>query len=122
MQNAKIMVSQLHPRTLVHFFKSIRKGKDYSKDEVVSRIENLGEKPNLVVYREADVRKALEYGAVEMLILSSKLDKSLIKELKGIGEGISSTVEVVSTETTEGEQFQKLSGLGAILRFDITGR
>ena len=44
MRNVKIMVSQLHPRTLIYFFKSIRKDKEYSKEEIVSRIEKLGDK------------------------------------------------------------------------------
>ena len=43
MRNAKIMVSQLHPHTLICFFKCIRKEKEYSKEEVIIRIEKLGE-------------------------------------------------------------------------------
>lgn len=44
MLKAKIMVSQLAPRTLVTFLKSIRKNKEYSKEEVIERVEKLGEK------------------------------------------------------------------------------
>jgi peptide chain release factor subunit 1 len=81
--------------------------------------ETLGEKPDLAAYKEKDVRKALEYGAVETLLLSKKLKKDVIKELKEMAESTSSNVEIISTETTEGEQFQKLSGIGAVLRFKI---
>ena len=81
--------------------------------------ERLGEKPDMVAYNEKDIRKALEYGAVETLILSKKLSKALVKELKGLGESISSNVEIVSTETEEGEQFYNLSGMGALLRFKV---
>lgn len=81
--------------------------------------ETLGEKPDLAAYKEEDVRKALGYGAVETLLLSKKLEKSLVKELKKMAENISANVEIISTETTEGEQFQKLSGIGAVLRFKI---
>ena len=81
--------------------------------------ETLGEKPNLAAYGEKDVKKALEYGAVEILILSKDVEKKLAKELKEKAENISSKIEIVSLETTEGEQFFNLSGIGAILRFAI---
>jgi len=81
--------------------------------------ETLGEKRDLVVYDEKGIRKALEYGAVEMLIISKKINKKLSNELKKLAENISSNFEIVSTETTEGDQFFKLSGIGAILRYKI---
>jgi peptide chain release factor subunit 1 len=81
--------------------------------------EKLGENPEMVVYDEKGIRNAIEYGAVEILILSKKLDKKLLKELKKLAEKISSKVEIVSTETEEGEQFYNLSGMGAILRFKV---
>ena len=81
--------------------------------------ETLGEKPGLAVYGEQNVRKAIEYGAVDTLILSKKLDKDLTRDMKTLAENISSIVKIVSTETTEGEQFLNLSGIGALLRFKI---
>lgn len=81
--------------------------------------ETLGSKPGLALYKEDDIRKALTYGAVETLIISKKADKTLAKDLKEKAESISAKVEFVSTETTEGDQFYKLSGIGAILRFKI---
>lgn len=81
--------------------------------------ETLGEKPGFAIYKEEDIRKALEYGAVDTLIVSEAFDKTLSKELKNIAENIGSTIEVVSTETTEGDQFFKLSGIGALLRYKI---
>ncbi|MCH9030491.1 MAG: PLP-dependent transferase, partial [Bacteroidetes bacterium] len=47
--------------------------------------ETLGERPERVVYDEKGIRKAIQYGAVEILILSKKLDKNLSKELKKLG-------------------------------------
>jgi peptide chain release factor subunit 1 len=81
--------------------------------------ETLGEKPDLALYKVDDVRKALQYGAVELLILSKAFDKKVMKEFSEMAENIGSNVEIVSTETTEGEQFNNLSGVGAILRFKI---
>jgi peptide chain release factor subunit 1 len=81
--------------------------------------ETLGEKPDLAYYKEADVRKALEYGAVEMLIISKDYNKTFAREFTKLAGEIDSKIEIVSTETTEGEQFNNLSGVGAILRFKI---
>jgi len=81
--------------------------------------ETLGKNPDLAVYKEKDVKKALEYGAVEILLLTKKLDKDLAKELKKVAESTSSEIEIISTDTEEGKQFQQLSGIGAILRFKI---
>jgi len=91
----------------------------YEKKLLEKFFQTLGEKPDMVVYKEEEIRKAFQYGAVETLILSKELDKAKIKELKKLAEGISSKFEIVSTETTEGEQFQKLSGMGVLLRFRI---
>ncbi|MBI4116443.1 peptide chain release factor aRF-1 [Candidatus Pacearchaeota archaeon] len=81
--------------------------------------ETLGEKPDMAVYKEDDLRKALQYGAVNTLILSKNLDKNIARELKEMAENINANVEVVSTETKEGEQFFNISGMGGLLRFKI---
>lgn len=81
--------------------------------------ETLGEKPDLAFYKEKDIKKALEYGAVETLILSKEFDKKASKELIKMAENINSNIEIVSTETPEGEQFNNLSGVGVILRFKV---
>ncbi len=81
--------------------------------------ETLGEKPELVFYKLEDIEKALDYGAVDKLILSKELDKVVAKKLKTKAIDIGASIEIVSTETTEGEQFKKLSGMGALLRYKI---
>jgi peptide chain release factor subunit 1 len=91
----------------------------HEKQVLEKFFETLGEKPDLAYYKEADVRKALEYGAVEMLIISKDYNKTLAREFLKLAGEIDSKIEIVSTETTEGEQFNNLSGVGAILRFKI---
>jgi len=81
--------------------------------------ETLGEKPDMATLREEDTKNALNYGAVDTLILSRTVDKKIVKELKEIANRIGSTVEIVSIETEEGKQFNNLSGIGAILRFRV---
>jgi len=91
----------------------------YEKKLLEKFFETLGQRPELAFYKEADIRKALQYGAVELLILNKEMDKKLAHELKVLADGISAKVEVVTSETTEGDQFKKLSGMGALLRFQI---
>jgi peptide chain release factor subunit 1 len=79
--------------------------------------ETLGEKPDFVVYREENIRKALEYGAVDTLLISKDVDRTLAKELKNKANEIGAKIEVVSVDTEEGRQFFNLSGIGALLRF-----
>jgi peptide chain release factor subunit 1 len=81
--------------------------------------ETLGEKRDLVAYKEDEIRKALQYGAVDILLLTKDFDKDKASELKALAEKIGSTIEIISTETTEGEQFNNLSGIGALLRFKV---
>lgn len=81
--------------------------------------QTLGEKPDLAALKEEDVKTALKYGAVDTLILSKDLDKEIMKELKDLAKKIDSTIEIVSLETEEGDQFKNLGGIGAILRFKV---
>jgi peptide subunit release factor 1 (eRF1) len=77
----------------------------------------LGKNPSMAAYGEDAVKKALKFGAVNILLLSKKLAKEKIRELEEMGESIGSSVEMVSVETPEGEQFFNISGIGALLRF-----
>ena len=81
--------------------------------------ETLGKHPEKAAYGLAKTKKALEYGAVQTLLLSKKLEKNKIQELGKIAESTSSQIEIISTETEEGEQFLNIGGIGAILRFAI---
>ncbi|MFA5084728.1 MAG: hypothetical protein WC475_05140, partial [Candidatus Paceibacterota bacterium] len=80
---------------------------------------SLGKNPEKTAYREAEVRKALEAGAVSELLLSTSLDRKLAFELEKAAVSIAAEVHFISTETNEGIQFRNLSGIGAILRFAI---
>jgi len=79
--------------------------------------DNLGAKPETTPYHYEDVKKALQFGAVDLLIFSKDYDKDKAKELKEIAANMGTTVETVSRETPEGEQFWSVGGIGAIQRF-----
>lgn len=81
--------------------------------------ETLGKNPEQAILELDNVREALKYGAVEVLLLSKRLDKEIFKELAKEAEKYGAVVEVISTDTEEGLQFYNLGGVGAILRFKI---
>jgi peptide chain release factor subunit 1 len=89
------------------------------KKDVENFFRVLGEDPNKSALGEIQVRKALEMGAVETLYLSTKIEKSLVRELSGMAQNIGSDIKIISVETPEGEQFFNMGGIGAVLRFAI---
>ena len=105
---------------LVNESKDILEQQEIMKEKKIldNFFEKLG-KGEKVAYKKADIEKAIKYGAVQLLILSDKLKKDEIKEWGKKAESISANIEIVSTETPEGEQFFNLGGIGAILRFGI---
>ncbi|MGA2130554.1 MAG: peptide chain release factor aRF-1 [Candidatus Pacearchaeota archaeon] len=89
------------------------------KKIVESLFRVLGEDPGKAILGEEEARKALEMGAVETLYLSMKIAKPLSKELSKLARDIGSEVQIISTETPEGEQFFNMGGIGCVLRFKI---
>ncbi len=81
--------------------------------------EALGERPDLSALKIEATKKALEYGAVDVLLLSKKIERKITKPLIETARNTGSTIEIISTETPEGEQFFNLGGIGAILRFKV---
>lgn len=91
----------------------------YEKKLMEKFFEALGQNPDKSAYKEEDIRRSLQYGAIDTLLLSRGLDKNLFNELKTLAENIGSKIEIVSTDTDEGKQFFNLSGMGALLRFKV---
>jgi len=80
---------------------------------------SLGKDRDKTSYGKEEVEKALEYGAVETLLLSKKLSKDEIRKYEKLAEETSVKVELISMDLDEGVQFWNLGGIGAILRFKI---
>jgi len=89
------------------------------RKEVEHLFQNLGENPSKTLLGEENARHAIENGAIEKLYLSSKISKPLTRELIKLAENIGSEIKIISDETTEGEQFYNMGGIGMILRFAI---
>ncbi len=79
----------------------------------------LAKTPGEVAYGEQQVRKVLQLGAVDKLLLSEELDDNKIEEFEDTAEEFSSKVEIISTETREGTQLKDLGKIAAILRYEI---
>lgn len=89
-------------------------------------ITHLSKDDGLVAYGEDEVEKAVQFGAVEDLLITDKklreatdehrrrMDK-LIRDT----EKTRGTFHIVSTEHPSGDQLQNLSGIAAILRFRL---
>lgn len=90
------------------------------KNLVNKVLEMLAKHPEKVAYGREEVEKALEMGAVDMLLLSEDIEESVSEELEAKAERIGSTVEYVSTETKEGKQIKEITGIVALLRFAIS--
>jgi peptide chain release factor subunit 1 len=73
---------------------------------------------SLVAYGEREVRKNLERGAVETLLLSEELEADFVHELVAQAELTGAAVEFISTESEEGTQLKRaFGGLAALLRY-----
>lgn len=88
------------------------------KQDVESFFKSLGESPKKTALGEQKTKKALELGAVDTLFISKKIPKQTIKELSKIAGNMGTTIKIISLETTEGEQFYNMGGIGGILRFE----
>ena len=81
-------------------------------------LTGLAKESTKVVYGIKDVEKALQYGAVEKLLISEDFpgDHQKYEEL---AEESNSHFFVISTETEEGVALKDLGGIAALLRFPI---
>jgi peptide chain release factor subunit 1 len=79
--------------------------------------EELKKGSGMVTYRKENVMKALELGAVEIILLSeSKEDEALVEKAKQY----STIVEIISKDTREGGQLYQIGGMAAILRWKLS--
>ena len=80
----------------------------------------LATETNKVAYGLEETKKALELGAVEVLLISESLDDELIESLEESTSQTGSELRMITTDTTEGKQLKELGGIAAILRFPIS--
>ncbi len=89
------------------------------KNIVNKALEMLAKNPEKVAYGKEEVEKALEYGAVETLLISEDIDEETTEELEKRADATGAEVELISTDTNEGKQIKEITGIVALLRFAI---
>ncbi len=87
------------------------------KKLVQDLLEMLAKNSDKVAYGFKDVKKALEYGAVEKLLVSEEFNE--IEEAEELASKTGAAFFLVSVETKEGIQLKDLGGIAAILRYKI---
>lgn len=93
--------------------------------KILQKFFNELQRPNgLVTYGLSEVKKAMEMGAVDTVILSDETDikvddKDVVEYFEEEVKNFGSELVVVSSDTREGSQFLQLGGIGAILRYRI---
>jgi peptide chain release factor subunit 1 len=80
----------------------------------------LGKQPEKVAYGMAEVEQRLTDGSAGKLIISKTLTREKIKELEKLAESTGVDVFIVTSETSEGVQFDNMGGVGALLRFAVS--
>jgi protein pelota len=75
-------------------------------------------KEELAVYKEEGVSKAIEYGALETLLISDTKVREYEKIIEQ-AEGISARIIIISSEHEAGEQLLALGGIAGFLRYKI---
>jgi protein pelota len=72
------------------------------------------------VYGEDEVRKAIELGAVETLLVSDRIFREgLGREMMEMCRNMNSKGMVISSHHDQGKMFDRMGGVAALLRFEI---
>jgi peptide chain release factor subunit 1 len=79
----------------------------------------LAKKPGIVSYGREQVKKVLDMGVVQTVLLSESLDDDEIEEFEKAAEKVGSDVRIISVDTREGVQLRDLGKVAAILRYEI---
>ncbi|HLC74413.1 MAG TPA: peptide chain release factor aRF-1 [Candidatus Nanoarchaeia archaeon] len=105
----------------------VEKCSDVLADEEITRekkimdnfLQTLAKNPGKVTYGKDEVLRAVQMGAVDVLILSESLDDKTIDMFTAEAEKMKSTVQMISTAASEGVQLKELGGVAAMLRYEI---
>ncbi|NOZ81703.1 MAG: mRNA surveillance protein pelota [Candidatus Micrarchaeota archaeon] len=98
--------------------KVLKQSRMTEETKAVERLLEEIAKDGPVVYGPEETRKAVQSGAVDVLLVSEKKVPEF-EDVMELAEKTGARVFVVSTEHEAGEKFLHLSGIGAFLRFRI---
>lgn len=107
----------------------LEKSQDVLSQESVAREKSLMQEfftalntePGTVTYGPEQTMKAVKMGAVDTLLLSEDVDEDTVETFIDEAEKVSSDVEIISTDTTRGQQLSEIGGIAALLRYNAGG-
>lgn len=108
---------------LVDAASGVLEGLDLMREKklMVRFMEFIANNEAMVTYGENEVRRKLEMGAVDTLLISEELDDEYVRELIEMAETTGSNVEFISTDFEEGAQLKRaFGGVAALLRYRTT--
>ncbi len=79
----------------------------------------LSKEPGKVEYGPEATMEKVKMGAVDTLLLSEDFDDNKIEEFEREAQKVSSEVQIISTDTREGEQLKDMGKVAAILRYNM---
>ncbi len=79
----------------------------------------LSTQPNMVSYGLSEVKKHLEMGAVDTLLISEESDENVIEDFEKVSSELGTNLMIISTETREGVQLRDIGKIAAILRYEV---
>lgn len=83
--------------------------------------ELLAKNEGKAVYGLNDVKKAVEMGAAEKVLVSEDASDELIDELEALCQTTGAELVMISVETREGAQLKEIGGVAALLRYSLEG-
>ncbi len=81
--------------------------------------DHLNKRPAIVDYGFDSVKKKLEMGAVEVLLVSESLEDNKIEELEVLAKQYGTKFTIISIDTREGVQLREMGKVAAILRYEV---
>ncbi len=80
--------------------------------------ELLNTRPGMVSYGEAEVKRLLNMGAVDTVLLSEALEDKTIEDFERGAEKLGTTIKIISVDTREGVQLKEMGKVAALLRYE----
>ncbi|MDO8628212.1 MAG: peptide chain release factor 1, partial [Nanoarchaeota archaeon] len=90
------------------------------KAHVEKFLTTLAKEPSRASYGKEEVKKVLNLGAVDTLLVSESLEEHELEIFMDLGEKYGSKMFIISVQTKEGQQLRELGGVAAILRYPVS--
>jgi len=81
--------------------------------------DTLAKNERMASYGQDDVKKKLQMGAVDTLLLSESLSDETISHFEEEALKYGTKVQIISVETREGIQLKEFGGIAALLRYEV---